>query len=259
MRIYSDTKEMVREVERDLWEMGIDVHPQTMQDKNIAGNPDYMTKELQSFGFQIVGSVGSPNTDTEKQMVEYIAKDPAKTTSIMDYIDQEFQDRIGGVAMNPGNAYSKRKEIWDDFLHNGRFAYTYSERMHWQVKEMLSELSTRPETRQAIITLHSNINTHQTLEGPHSVVRSQDVENKGARGRIPCSMYYQVMIRNRKVDLIYTMRSCDFLVHYPVDIALAMRLQKYFATQLGREVGMFTYFTGSLHAYRKDMQARGVF
>ncbi len=78
-------------------------------------------------------------------------------------------------------------------------------------------------------------------------------------GRIPCSLYYQILVRDGKVDLHYAMRSCDFLTHFPVDIALAIRMQHYITERLGRAVGTFSYFTGSLHAYRKDLAVRGIF
>jgi len=55
------------------------------------------------------------------------------------------------------------------------------------------------------------------------------------------------------------MRSCDFLVHFPVDLMLAMRLQTWFAKLLDLNVGLFTYFTGSLHAYHKEIKDRGIF
>jgi thymidylate synthase len=72
-------------------------------------------------------------------------------------------------------------------------------------------------------------------------------------------MYYQILVRVSKVDLVYTMRSCDFLTHFPVDIFLALLLQDWFANKLNLATGIFTYFVGSLHAYQKDMKLRGIF
>ena len=276
MRIYAEPLEAVREVERDLFEMGINVHPQTMQNKVVADDPDYMTKELQAYGFQIQG--WRYNVRTAEELVQYIVKDPQRSHQISTYIEAEFMDRMG-VAANPGDAWKARSTLWTEFMQNGKFAYTYSERMAPQFTRIMRELIEKPDTRQAIINIHSyicpiqdasNLNTQCGIElaidsGPNnysidqSVTSSIDMENMGGGGRIPCSMYYQLLRRNGKLDLIYTMRSCDFLVHFPVDLLLALRLQSYVADQLGIGVGMFTYFTGSLHAYAKNMKERGIF
>jgi thymidylate synthase len=180
----------------------------------------------------------------------------------MQYIEQEFIDRISGVAMNPGNAWKLRSGLWNEFMHDGKFAYTYSERMAYQVARIIRELRERPDTRQAIITIHSYLGATGPVLNEHGAVvfePSEDMESMGGASRVPCSMYYQLMIRERKLDLVYTMRSCDFLNHFPVDIMLALRLQSWAALTLGYEVGTFTYFTGSLHAYAKDMETRGIF
>jgi thymidylate synthase len=67
------------------------------------------------------------------------------------------------------------------------------------------------------------------------------------------------MIREGKVDMIYTMRSCDFLTHFAIDVALALMMQNYVANTLERPTGRFTHFIGSLHSYAKDMKAREIF
>lgn len=269
MRIYNDPVTAAREVERDLFEMGIKVHPQTMQDKRVADNPDYETLELQAYGFKIHGWELEPSD--EALFVNYVLTGNAESEpspsylDVMGYIEREFEDRTNGNPMNPGNSYKCRRDVWEQFLHEGLFAYTYSERMAPQLLRILQELTERPDTRQGIINLHSNISPSNKLSRVPTgaihkeVLRSADMENMGGAGRIPCSMYYQVLIRRDKVDLIYTMRSCDFLTHFPVDIALALRLQNWFAEHLNRPVGDFTYFTGSLHAYHKDLKGRGIF
>lgn len=257
MRIYQDPVEAVREVERDLWEMGIDVHPQTMQDKYVADDEGFMTKEVRSYSFKISGWEFSVR-DVRAVLKYFFPHDEQR---IWDYCKAEFSDRIGGRPLNPGNAYKLRPEVWNDFIHDDKFAYTYSERLSCQIESLVHELTCCPESRQGILTIHSNIcpMMSETPQGVNLVTTSKDVSNRGGSGRIPCSMYYQIMVREGKVDLIYTMRSCDFLTHFAVDIVLALMMQDYFADQLNRGFGSFTYFTGSLHAYRKDMQIREIF
>lgn len=265
--MYRNPVEAFREVERDLWEMAIDVHPQTMQDKVVADNPDYMTKEVQGYGFKVVAWPWDHTS--EKLAVSYVVdpkgEEPDRVKSMCRYIDLEFQDRVGGVAMNPGNSYVQREGVWKEFLHEGKFSYTYSERLAPQLSFIMNELKVRPATRQAILNVHSNIAPSNMLTSgtdpntPRYVKPAADLQNMGGNARIPCSMYYQLMIRDGKVDLIYTMRSCDFITHFPVDVMLALRLQSWITQQLDLVVGTFTYFTGSLHAYHKDLKTRGIF
>ena len=89
--------------------------------------------------------------------------------------------------------------------------------------------------------------------------RHQDINNLGGKDRVPCSMYYQFYIRGGVLNMIYTMRSCDFLTHFVHDVYLACGLLSHVAGELGLKVGHFTHFIGSLHAYRRDMVGRGIF
>jgi len=260
MRIYTNLFEAMRETERDLMEMGIEVASNTMQDKNVKGNSDYITKEVQGYAFKLVN--WKWDGEMAKRVMEYFFKE--KGGAVLTYVLAELRDRVSGVATNPGQAYTHRKNVWDEFLHNGKFAYTYSERLAPQIKTILEELVQNPESRQAILNIHSNIcpsirNLEHTGLGINLIEGSADLANRGGGGRIPCSMYYQIMVRKGRVDLIYTMRSCDLLTHFPVDICLAALMQDWFADQLGLEIGMLTYFAGSLHAYNKDLKVRGIF
>jgi thymidylate synthase len=261
MRIFSDPYDAAKEVERDLWEMGITVHPQTMQDKVVKDNPDYATKEMQGYAFKITD--WAFNTDRLVDLLKYFF--PNDWQNITNYCLAELQDRVCGKAMNPGCSYLSRPDVWNEFLHDGKFAYTYSERMHDQVGMILQELRDNPDTRRGIINIHSYISPladfriEDTGQEFNYVDLSADANNRGGGGRIPCSMYYQMMIRNGKVDLIYTMRSCDLLTHFPIDLSLALMLQNWFAHMLHLPMGTFTYFAGSLHSYFKDMKSRGIF
>jgi len=252
MRIYSNPLEAVKETERDLWEMGIEVHPQTMQDKDVGDNFDYVTKEIRGYSFKITDWV------LEGGMLKLVMAHffgDKEADNVLTYAMMEFRERIAGKAINPGRSYLLRHSLWKEYLHDGKFAYTYSERIAPQLETIFHELSIHPESRQGVINIHSNI----CPERPGLVTKSNDLANLGGGGRVPCSMYYQVMVREGKVDLVYTMRSCDFLIHFPVDISIALMLQDWFADLLGLGMGTFTYFTGSLHAYHKDMIKRGIF
>ena len=237
MRLFTTCAEAVREVERDLFEMGIEVRGYSMQDKVVEGNEDYFTKEVTAYGFQITKPMGDP-----EEFIKYIY--PKDYKRIRSWCDHELKERASLTSINPGEAWKIRKEIWEEYLHDGKFGYTYNQRMGYQIPEIIEELETNPATRQAIIEVHNN---------------HKDLNSLGGVKRIPCSMYYQFLIRKEKVEMIYSMRSSDFLTHFCNDNYLAISLQNYVAACLGREVGRYTFFTGSLHAYYKNLKERGIF
>ena len=45
MRIYSNARQLMSEMGRDLWEMGTEVKPKTYQNKFIADDENMVTKE----------------------------------------------------------------------------------------------------------------------------------------------------------------------------------------------------------------------
>jgi thymidylate synthase len=232
MRIFQTAKEMVNEVERDLAEMGTLNEAESVQDKIVKGDKQYDTLELIGYSYCLRNFY-----DLDFLLEKF--KIPSE------YCIVELADRLSKDILNPGNAYKFRKNIWDEFLHDGKFAYTYNERMNeriWGLDNIINQLLAFPNTRQGIISIFNP---------------SLDYKNMGAISRIPCSMYYQVLRRNNKLSLIYTMRSCDFYTHFAVDVWLAIMLLKYLAGRLCLPEGEFIHFIGSLHAFRKDM--KGIF
>ena len=242
MRIYQNCHEMYSEVKRDIHEMGVVVHPQTMQDKKVADDPAYRTLELSPCVFSILDG-----SDRHK-WIESLGKN-------LSWCDHDFAERICGKPVNPGEAFKKRPE-WAEFIEeDGRFAYTYAERFSTPIystptgpretalTKVLHELMERPDTRQAIVPVFN---------------AQLDLQNIGGRHRVPCSLHYQFMRRVDGLRLMYVMRSTDFITHFPYDIWMALELQWRFASLLGVEVGPFTFFTGSLHIYAKDAD-EGVF
>ncbi len=233
MRIYKNCKEAVSETKRELKEMGVEVHLKTMQDKVIKDDPDYYTNELIGYSYMIT------NPSDKDELLKSFGKDiPVNIT----YCECEFDERIGGKPLNPGTAYKLRKDTWKEFMHNGVFSYTYSERMAGQVDIVIDTLMQNQHARNAIISIWD---------------REIDCDRMGGVARVPCSMYYQILIRDGKVNMIYNIRSNDLMTHWCYDIWLAVRLQEYIAEKLDFPVGWFMQQVGSLHAYHKDL--KGIF
>jgi len=239
-RIFSSIKEAVEEVQRELFEMGIKVAGHSYQDQVVEGKKEFVTTELQAYDFTIT----APDPVEGITVVEeWYGKDVA------DWVFAEFGERVGlepKEGFNPGKAWKLRKDVWEQFLgKDGRFSYTYSARMSLQLDAVIRELRAHPMTRQAIIEIHSNLH---------------DIDRMGGKRRIPCSMFYQFLIRNGALDCIYVMRSSDFLTHFINDLTLAVLLQDWMRTQvMGLSQGNFTMFVSSLHAFQRDMEAKGIF
>lgn len=226
MRFFTNFNEALNEIKRDLAEMGLDVHPQTMQDKHIADNPDYATKELQNYSYTVL--------DAANHLNELSPTQP--------WADAEFEERVSGLNLNPGEAWKKRPEVWEEFLHNGKFSYTYPQRMYYQLGHIINELRTHPDSRQLWMSIWNPF---------------LDVFKLGGHDRVPCSLGYLFQLRRGKLNMTYFMRSCDYATHMHNDIYLAVMLMRYVAQATGNEPGDFTHFIGSLHVYAKDV--KGVF
>ena len=112
-----------------------------------------------------------------------------------------------------------------------------------QLEKVVQKLLREPGTRQAIITIYDK----------------EDQRGLGGKFRIPCSLTYQFLIRDGKLNLIYHMRSCDYYTHFKFDVALAILLLHYVARKLKVDRGYFTHFIGSFHVFRKDWEKAGVF
>lgn len=229
MRIYMEMKEAYEEVKRDLAEMGIWVRPKTMQDKVIEGNPDYETTELQNYCYQVEN-----------------AKSKDVPNVIQPWADEEFKERVTepeepGKFINPGEAWKTRADVWTEYLHDGKMAYTYNELL-WennQLNKIIGRLKEDPDSRQLWISLW-NPEKHPDLLGGIS--------------RVPCSLGYGFQVREGKLNMHYVMRSCDFSTHFCNDVYLAMKLMEWVSEKTGYKVGTFTHTIFSLHVYRKDLK-----
>lgn len=219
-------KEAINEIRRDLAEMGTEVHPQTMQDKFIGNDSDYQTKELQDYIYKVF--------DPLESLGDLQPSQP--------WADNELVERLSGIPVNPGEAYKLRPDVWEEFLHEGKFAYTYAERLAPQLGIFIEELKKHPDSRQLYISIWD---------------KGIDPSNLGGASRVPCSLGYLLQYRGAQLHITYFMRSCDFVTHYHNDVYLAVKLMEYIAQQAGVEPGNFTHYIGSLHVYAKDVQ--GVF
>lgn len=224
MRIYVDWHECYEEVKRDLAEMGILVKPKTMQDKVIENNEAYETMELQNYSYSLLN-----------------AKSNAITRVVQPWADAEFEERINPAGnINPGEAWKLREDVWTEYLHDGKMAYTYNERIMFnnQLNKIIKRLKEDRDSRQLWLSIWNP---------------AIDPDKLGGISRVPCSLGYNFQFRDGKLNMHYVMRSCDFNTHFINDVYLAIKLLEYVAKECGMEVGSFTHTMFSLHVYRKDI------
>lgn len=230
---------MMSETARNLSEMGVERFTATMQDKRIKGIPGYSTKELTNESFCIT----KPLFDMHKVFL----LPNQKTPEIKQWCDNEFAERISISHINPGEAYKHRPEMWEQFLNRneGRFAYTYNERIRPQLTRIIETLKDDISSRQCILSIWN-----PTIDVP-----------KLGIDRVPCSLYYHFLATPRisdkpegdmELNMIYAMRSCDFVNHMANDVYLAIRLMKWVCGRLFVKSGKFFMNISSLHYYQKD-------
>ena len=218
------------EMGRELNSYGQIVKPKTYQNKVIEGNEDFITKELICQQYCLT-SLGDP--------VWLFVFSHSK-----EWADAEFQERIDiSDITNPGKAWELRKDLWEQFLVNGKFDYTYNERMVI-LPYTIQLLKSDSDTRKAVLPIFNGNGEDDTLYY-HG--------NK----RIPCSMYYDFLIRQngkgeKVLHICYHQRSSDFAQHFGNDIYLAWRLMEYVAQEVGVKPGYLYHTIDSLHIYKKD-------
>lgn len=230
MRIYSNSFELMSEMGRELNSYGQLVKPKTYQNKVIEGNEDFITKELICQQYCLT-SLGDP--------VWLFVFSHSR-----EWADAEFKERINtSEIINPGKAWELRKDLWEQFLVNGKFDYTYNERMAI-LPYTIQLLKSDSDTRKAVLPIFNGSGEDDTLY------------YHGSK-RIPCSMYYDFLIREngkgeKVLHICYHQRSSDFAQHFGNDIYLAWRLMEYVAQEVGVKPGYLYHTIDSLHIYKKD-------
>nr|UWI08120.1 MAG: Thymidylate synthase [Bacteriophage sp.] len=232
MRIYSSSYELMSEMGRELNSYGQTVKPKTYQNKNIEGNEDLVTKEIICQQYCLT-SLQDPT------WLFFYSRS-------REWADAEFQERIDtSDIINPGKAWELRKDLWEQFLVNGKFDYTYNERIIHVIKPLIRLLKDDNDTRKAVLPIFNG-----DMDG-------LDTDWYDGSRRIPCSMYYDFLIRQngkgeKVLHICYHQRSSDFVTHFGNDVYLAWRLMEYVAKEVGVKPGYLYHTIDSLHTYQKD-------
>lgn len=101
-----------------------------------------------------------------------------------------------------------------------------------QWEDVVDKLSKDPDSRQAIIHLHT----------PSNEVTKDQV----------CTLSLQFMIREGKLDLVVNMRSNDIVWGFTYDVFAFTFMQELMANELGIKMGKYYHNVASMHLYEKD-------
>ena len=118
MRYYKNFTEAFNETRRELKEMGHEVKLETYQNVDIKDNPDFYTKELAFYSYM----VKNPSMEELEPMLDH-----------HDWVDAELKERLSGKPQN--EAWKLWPEMWGEFLRDGKFSYTYPERLAGKLLE----------------------------------------------------------------------------------------------------------------------------
>lgn len=224
MRIFTSVDEMYNEVKRDLKEMGITYTSQTVQDEAV----NKITLELMGYTYKLDATYLQV-----KDYAVFMGVDSA-------WIENEASDRWF-VYSNPNPAMVD-SPLTRFAREDGRYDYTYPERLAPQLATIRHLLERNPNTRQAILEVY---NSHC------------DLKSIGGYARVPCSMHYQILVRDRKVHILYSQRSCDFGTFFLADVAFAVHMKECIAEYLHLDMGYLHHNIGSLHVFEDEVE--GVF
>jgi hypothetical protein len=196
------------------------------------------------------------------------------------WADDHFAERVCGQPINPGLQWKKwpyahsaerflneRKQFNHNYMerywpkHAGslraaKFPAEYdaaciSHEGIWEpygdLRDVVKQIAREPLTRQAILPVFFP-------------------EDTGAvhGGRVPCSIFYQFLVRDGRMDVTYALRSCDIVRHFRDDIYLTVRLLLWVlqeARKLNPDLnavrpGEFVMLITSLHMFCNDYYSK---
>lgn len=250
------------------------IHTQKWQGVDISTKPEMATYEVRHHFIK----VKMPNEDLEYYREQIKPHTP--------WADEHFDERVCGQPINPGLTWKS----WPYGLNaqkfldkDGKFNHNYMER-YWprgagklgatgtaQDYEQRRNMNNEENAAFGIYHIFGDLN--DVIEQLHKDPLTRQAilpvffpEDTGAvhGGRVPCSLTYQFLLRNGKLDISYVIRSCDYLRHFRDDIYLTVRLllwvldrlrEKDPATWNGVVPGEYVMLIASLHLFKADWQA----
>lgn len=141
---------------------------------------------------------------------------------------------IGGVS--DALMLQSTASMFSRFTVDGRLPGAYGPRLFGQIEDVITRLTSDPDTRQAI-----------------AVVWRPDELEYADNPDVPCTLSISWLIRDGRLHQHTTMRSNDVTLGLPYDVMMFTRLQGALAFALGIGLGSYVHTAHSLHIYERDM------
>ena len=122
--------------------------------------------------------------------------------------------------------------ILDFEVEQGKWTYTYHQRMGEQVQFVIDELRRNPSSRRAVISIRT----------PDDIGSDDPA----------CLQHIQYFVRHEKLDCVVLFRSNDACKATFMNAFALIMLQKRIADALGVEIGQYVHRANSFHCYEKD-------
>ena len=238
-RVFTSFKDALNETIRELFSRGRTVFDPTIQGKYVGDRKEeFEQKEIIGYSFTVV--ITKDLNQDLKDMLSFAKKVFRKDWLTPEVGDKWFEEMLQPINPDTWWKGTGLEEYWKEFgiEKDGRFAYTYGERLSAAIPQLIHCLKRNKYMRGAVATVYES---------------SRDLTNMGKR-RVPCTMYVQVLIRPEAgedvLTGIVTFRSQDLATFFPLDVYKSARLFQYIAEQVGVRFKYYIHFTGSLHAYK---------
>lgn len=202
------------------------------------------------------------------------------------WADNHFeQERISGQPINPGETYKEWRYPASAAQHTDfQFSHSYAER-YWPTyagktpggritteDHPLGEPNTgiRHSYGDLMDLVYLLIDDPFTRQAYLPIFFPEDLKAARKKERIPCTLGYHFIQRDGYLDVVYPMRSCDFVRHFRDDVYLTARLLLWVrrmaekiakarhneeAKKFWSEVkpGILRMYISSLHCFESDL------
>lgn len=253
MRVFETLQEAIPEIRRDLGKSPT-VKTSRVQHLEIS---DFVAREAMNYGYTILGE-GIPDDPQalmkiwQDEFPEFVGRDGS---TLQLWLQKEIQSRVHSERFYAGGAYTDSSPeslhpTLQNMLEGNHVSYSYRERLVGAVDQICYALLQNPDSRRVYWPIFREVDA----------LRSADLT------RIPCSLGYQLMIRDvpgqgPRLHLTYISRSCDFDKYWISDIWFANKFQRAILRRLtldwdGRpgvlpelKLGGTSHFILSLHRF----------
>lgn len=230
------------------------------------------TRELRNVSFEV-----------DLRGIEDLAHWSAEIQPNLPWADDHFEERVGGQPLNPGEQWKHWPwgQSASKFRQAERFNHTYMERL-WPKYARRTDDGSLPGRSDGKVRRYPQADPRPKFGIAHHYGDLEDLvellvaephtrqgwiplffpedTGRGDSGRKPCTLGYQVMVRDDRAHMFYPLRSCDFKRHFADDCYLAVRLLLWIIdrcrerSEFWKQVkpGTYAMHATSLHIFEGD-------